>query len=93
LKPSSVLVRVPDPWTLPERLSQEPVLPDRLTVPCDDAVPREDADTDPRDPDEDERRERWAHRTSVWATKTATATINAVMVRFIVPSCRLRRRP
>jgi hypothetical protein len=64
LKPSSVFVRVPDPWTLPERLSHDPVLPDRLTVPREDA-PRDEADTDPRDRDESEVRARWAHRTSV----------------------------
>jgi hypothetical protein len=86
-KPSSVLVRDPLPWTLPERLSPDHVLPDRLTLPRDD-VPREDADTDPRDLEDSVLRERWAHNTSVWAQKTATATINAVMLRVIVPSCR-----
>jgi hypothetical protein len=87
LKPSSVLVRDPLPWTLPERLSPDHVLPDRLTLPRDDA-PREDADTDPRDLEDSVLRERWAHSASVWAQKTAAATINAVMLRVIVPSCR-----
>jgi hypothetical protein len=92
LKPSSVLVRDPLPWTLPERLSPDHVLPDRLTLPRDD-VPREDADTDPRDLEDSAWRERWAHSASVCAQKTAAATINAVIVRVIVPSCRRPPRP
>ena len=92
LNPSSVFVRVPDPWMLPERLSPDHVLPDRLTLPWEDA-PREDADTDPRDLDDEDRLERWAHSASVWAQKTATATITAMMLRVIGPSPRSPRRP
>jgi hypothetical protein len=85
-------VRDPLPWTLPERLSPDHVLPDRLTLPRDDA-PREDADTDPRDLEDSALRARWAHRTSVWAQKTATATTSAVMLRVIGPSSRSPHRP
>jgi hypothetical protein len=77
---------------LPERLSPDHVLPDRLTLPRDD-VPREDADTDPRDLDDSDWRERWAHSASVWAQKTATATITAMMLRVIGPSPRSPRCP